>query len=509
MTTEELNALIAKAESGDVAAMNQLGHIYGQDEYKDLSKAFYWINKSAETGDMLGMSNLGGWCYMYGNGVEKNIPLAIEWLEKAANMNNVWSMNRLTTLYGTFDGYINSEQAAKWFLELIKRECDPYSGVYEKTGYNKDLYEKVKNAVLNSTTEEEMMSSMSGGNSGSLFSGAISFTTSNAKSYINQAEAVIRHNIEYKEELRRKAEEEAARKRAEEESARREAEEQARHERIRLIIQERLDRQREEEEKRKKEEQKRLQKLRDERAQRKLVLEKIEKKGEWSIGEYAQKSAFSDNELTAKFSILNTLKAIGPYAFRGCHKLKSVTIPNTIIEIGESAFQDCINLSTVSIGYRVEIIGENAFKGCVKLEELKVPKCIKRIGQGAFDNCAITEIENSTFSHNEHLTSISLPNTLTKIGMSAFKSCNHLSLITIPDGVVSIGSHAFEDCSRLISVYLPASLKKVGTDVFWGCEKLTKIIVPKGTKERFEELLKGQVGDFYKKIDFSKRIVEK
>ena len=130
--------------------MNQLGLIYGQDEYKDLSKAFYWISKSAETGDVLGMANLGGWCYLWGNGTEKNIPLAIEWLEKAAEKGSVWSMNRLTHIFGNVEGYTNYEQAAKWFLELIKRDCNPSSGWSDENGgYNKDLYEKIKNTILN------------------------------------------------------------------------------------------------------------------------------------------------------------------------------------------------------------------------------------------------------------------------------------------------------------------------------------------------------------------------
>ena len=144
MTIEESNALIAQAEGGDVSAMNQLTHIYGEEE-----------------------------------------------------------------------GFINHEQAAKWFLELIKRDCNPNSGVYENTGYNKGLYEKIKIAVLNSATEGDMLSSLSGCPAGgSLLGGAMYFTTSNAKSYINQAEDAIQHNIEYNEEQRRIAAEEEARKRA-------------------------------------------------------------------------------------------------------------------------------------------------------------------------------------------------------------------------------------------------------------------------------------------------------
>ena len=146
MTTEELNALIAQAEGGGVGAMNQLTHIYGEEE-----------------------------------------------------------------------GFINHEQAARWFLELIKRDCEPNSGVYENTGYNKDLYEKIKNAILNSATEDDMLSSLSGGPAGgSLLGGAFSITTSNAKNYINQAEEIVQKNKIYKEEEERRRQEKEERRRQEE-----------------------------------------------------------------------------------------------------------------------------------------------------------------------------------------------------------------------------------------------------------------------------------------------------
>lgn len=133
MTTEELNALIAQAEGGDVAAMNQLTHIYSE-----------------------------------------------------------------------VDEYINIEQAAKWFLALIQKDCDPNSGVYEKTWYNKDLYEKVKNTILNSVLVNDMSSlSGSAASNSSLFGGAIFLPSSNANIYINQAEEAIRlYRIKKEEHLK-------------------------------------------------------------------------------------------------------------------------------------------------------------------------------------------------------------------------------------------------------------------------------------------------------------------
>ena len=128
---------------------------------------------------------------------------------------DIAAMNQLTRIYSESDGYINLEQAAKWFLALIQKDCDPNSGVYEKTGYNKDLYEKIKNTILHSVSVNEMASLSGSFSSSSLFGGAIFLPSSNAKLYINQAEEAIVRNKAYKEaEAKKKAE---ARRKADEE----------------------------------------------------------------------------------------------------------------------------------------------------------------------------------------------------------------------------------------------------------------------------------------------------
>ena len=117
MTTEELNALIAQAESGDVSAMNQLGQIYGGNEFKDFEKAFYWHKKAAELGNVNSMSNLGGWCYLQGNGTEKNIPLADEWLKKCVENGGVWTwaFNELANIYANDAQYKDLNKAFYWY----------------------------------------------------------------------------------------------------------------------------------------------------------------------------------------------------------------------------------------------------------------------------------------------------------------------------------------------------------------------------------------------------------
>ena len=147
----------AAAECGDVEARTKVAYcLYnGIGIEKDTKRAFALYEQLANEGNEKGMANLG-LIYCKGEGVQKDIQKAIYWSTRAAEeLGSVNAMNTLTHIYGEEEGFINHEQAAKWFLELIKRDCDPNSGVYENTGYNKDLYEKIKDNVQYSMTEED------------------------------------------------------------------------------------------------------------------------------------------------------------------------------------------------------------------------------------------------------------------------------------------------------------------------------------------------------------------
>ena len=341
MTTEELNALIAQAEGGDVSAMNQVAHVYSDNadfkdsekafiwykqsaelgnvnsmsnlggwcylqgngteknipladewlkkcvenggvwtwafneianifandaHYKDFSKAFYWYKKSAETGDVLGMSNLGGWCYLWGNGVEKNIPLAIELLEKAAKQDNVWSMNKLTYIYGEVEGYIDLEKAMKWFDVLIQKNNGTQSDVNQTTLYDTVLYEKVKSAF------EQI--------------------------------ALIEKDYEFNQNS----------------------------------------------------------------PFRNYAGEFVIPEGVKHIGVYA----FKWCDKITSIVIPKSVTCIGGHAFVGCDSLASIVIPKSVTSIGDSAFYNCSSLTSVTIGNSVESIGESAFEDCSSLVSINV-----------------------------------------------------------------------------------------------------------------------------------------
>ena len=79
------------AKSGNKEAQGRLSWFYGNGKVvkKDLSQAFYWAEKSAEQYDGYGCYLLG-WHYAYGVGVEKNIEKAVFWLKKSLALSDGW-----------------------------------------------------------------------------------------------------------------------------------------------------------------------------------------------------------------------------------------------------------------------------------------------------------------------------------------------------------------------------------------------------------------------------------
>lgn len=88
----------------------------------------------------------------------------------------------------------------------------------------------------------------------------------------------------------------------------------------------------------------------------------------------------------------------------------------------------------------------------------------------------VTEVSMNTFSYQNSLISVVLPDSITLIDASTFNRCPSLSEINIPEGVTQIGSCAFIGCSSLTSITLPASLKSLaGGDQFEKCTSLESV----------------------------------
>jgi hypothetical protein len=151
-----------------------------------------------------------------------------------------------------------------------------------------------------------------------------------------------------------------------------------------------------------------------------------------------------------------------------------IIIDYGISVIGNSAFSAYSSfwgghLTSITIPESVTTIGDYAFAGCSSLTSIIIPNSVTSIGYDAFANC--TSLTSITFAEESQLTSIE---------SSAFAGCTSLTSITIPDSVESIGYYTFEGCSSLTSITFAeeSQLTSIGWYAFEGCSSLTSIIIP-------------------------------
>ena len=89
----------------------------------------------------------------------------------------------------------------------------------------------------------------------------------------------------------------------------------------------------------------------------------------------------------------------------------------------------------------------------------------------------VTIIRNSAFYWCGRLTSVAMPSSIIAIEDLAFYSCSSLASITLPKSVASIGNMAFAYCRSLASVNIPAGVTSIGEGAFASCRKLASITV--------------------------------
>lgn len=188
---------------------------------------------------------------------------------------------------------------------------------------------------------------------------------------------------------------------------------------------------------------------------------------------------------------------IGKWAFCGCDKLVSVTIPNSVTSLDYEAFMWCSALTSIEIPNSVTSIGKRVFVYCYNLAQVVIPNSIESIGDQAFAVC------NS-------LTDVTIPNSVISIGVEAFSECEKLTAInvaidnpkycsvdgvvfnkdrttivaypggkqgnyTIPNSVTSIADGAFYGSFGLTGVTIPSNVTNIGKWGFGKCFGLTSM----------------------------------
>ena len=88
----------------------------------------------------------------------------------------------------------------------------------------------------------------------------------------------------------------------------------------------------------------------------------------------------------------------------------------------------------------------------------------------------------NAFSGNTHVTTVTLPNTITSIGNAAFRNCTNLSSIAIPNLVESIGQESFSGCTGLTYIVSECvTPPTLGSNCFQNVSTSIPVYVPKGS----------------------------
>ena len=206
----------------------------------------------------------------------------------------------------------------------------------------------------------------------------------------------------------------------------------------------------------------------------------------------------------------------------------SVTVPSkidnyTVTKIAYSAFANNLSLTSVVISDTITEIGSNAFEGCAALKTLKLPSKLKTLGYGFISGTLVTTLtipaglttcDHSTYyygplngakslteliladgmekipdylawfstSETTHLTSVSIPDSVTSIGSYSFANCTALGELSFPDSVTSIDRDAFSGCKKLASIRWSENLQSIGSSSFANCTALETLSFPKSVK---------------------------
>ena len=171
----------------------------------------------------------------------------------------------------------------------------------------------------------------------------------------------------------------------------------------------------------------------------------------------------------------NNIK-INSYAFEGCEKLATVTLPNGVYSLNNTAFGSCKQLQSITIPKSVTYISpNNPFYNCTALTNITVDALnttYKDVDGVLFDINGTALLQ---YPAGNTRTSYIIPDTVTIIGLNSFYNCKNLTSITIGKNVKSIGDNAFQGCSGLISIIIPYNVVTMGLAAFQDCSGLTNI----------------------------------
>ena len=134
-----------------------------------------------------------------------------------------------------------------------------------------------------------------------------------------------------------------------------------------------------------------------------------------------------------------------------------------VTSIGYYAFS-CSHITSVTIPNSVTNIAKNAFYECGGLNSVIIPN-------------AVTKISDYAFAYCSGLTSVTIGNSVKEICNFAFAYCSGLTSVIIPNSVETIGGAAFAGCNSLATVDMGHGIKSIMGNAFNECYTIDKVII--------------------------------
>ena len=194
-----------------------------------------------------------------------------------------------------------------------------------------------------------------------------------------------------------------------------------------------------------------------------------------AIGDYA----FAYNRSLKSVSFSSTLSSIGAHAFEGNTRLTNFDVSKCgIVKYGPYVLMGCTSLETVTMN--TNVIPAGSFYNCRSLKTVNIGSTVANIGEYAFTGTAIETFSvasgNATYQPSDNASYL-LSKDGTTLLLVAPKARGRFSLT----GVTTVGNGAFSGNSAITSVYLP-DVTVVGDYAFSECTSLDSITLGDLTK---------------------------
>jgi TPR repeat protein len=117
-THDVFQSYYSKALDGNVKAQYKIAKFYQQGRFisKDKKKAFYWMEKSAESGYKWAQFDLAN-MYKRGEGIQQNLPMAVSYMILSAKQDHMWAAYNLGIMYFEGLGVQKDYQRAFYWLQ--------------------------------------------------------------------------------------------------------------------------------------------------------------------------------------------------------------------------------------------------------------------------------------------------------------------------------------------------------------------------------------------------------